>query len=494
MTQAYDQPSFDAVPFESEITRRRAAWPARVAIQAVALVFCSVGLAVRRSLWLLTSLSFAPMRVLAPKLKCKLRANLVAALLGGAVVFLAHRWGPSLGPIRVATLLLLSSLYGAITVLAVQWPMNLDEAKRLNERWPVRWFAGCLKNPLDGAMVRQALQLGIATFPGMVGVLVPSLFSPASVVLFLIGAFATVMSGDNLVHVMVHNKPFTSSRHASRFERVVLGALHWYAVFFVLPACFHNYPFYLYQHNYNHHIENNSPHDTQTTLWYDRTSYLDFARYALGLATTLMTAYGVLVYFAQRQKMKLFRRLLGGMLAYYAVIGVLGIVNWRAALLFVVGRFCLHGVNQAGLGWYQHALFDPRDPTNDYTNSTNFAPPIEPFGAGLHGEHHVRMGRHWSAYQEAYKANPAYQGLISNELDPVPAHDFFALLFLREYRKVGQLYTRGRLQCSPEELEALVKERALPVVPRKRGAFAEAFDRAVTVAAVRVLMGRWAPR
>ena len=69
----------------------------------------------------------------------------------------------------------------------------------------------------------------------------------------------------------------------------VLAACQWLFEYPVTLLTIRVPEFYRIQHVYVHHVEGNGPDDTQSTMAYDRTSFLDFSRHALLQGLDLMT-------------------------------------------------------------------------------------------------------------------------------------------------------------------------------------------------------------
>src|SRR3954470_20668725 len=112
------------------IQARRLPAPLAALEQLIALIFCTTALAIRRSLWLLTFVTYQPLARVAPRLKCRLRASVLAAMIGAAALLLSQHWATQLTGARKAGLLALCSLFGTATVFAVQWPVTLAEVQR----------------------------------------------------------------------------------------------------------------------------------------------------------------------------------------------------------------------------------------------------------------------------------------------------------------------------------------------------------------------------
>ena len=78
--------------------------------------------------------------------------------------------------------------------------------------------------------------------------------------------------------------------------------------------------FYRIQHVYVHHVEDNGPDDTQSTMAYDRTSFLDYSRHALVQGLDLLTGCLVIPYLRAQGQDAPDPRAAAGMAVFYAVV------------------------------------------------------------------------------------------------------------------------------------------------------------------------------
>ena len=131
--------------------------------------------------------------------------------------------------------------------------------------------------------------------------------------------------------------------------------------------------YYRVQHVYIHHVEDNGPDDSQSTMTYDRTSYLDFCRHAFKQGLDLVSGYTDFRYLQARGKKRQIRELLRGLAIWYAMLSRrCGLQpNRRPALLFV-SRF-LGGNMQSLVAFWQHGLVDPNDAHEPHGHSVDYA-------------------------------------------------------------------------------------------------------------------------
>ena len=144
-----------------------------------------------------------------------------------------------------------------------------------------------------------------------------------------------------------------------------------------------------------HHRENSGPDDTRNTMGYDRTSRLDFLWY---LSDNIWTVLGLApyAYFKAHGDVKNRRRMLWGMVSYYAYFTAVFIYDWRIGIIFVlVPMLCMNFIN-AITAWVQHAFCDPERPEDYFANSVTVVDEVNFMNEGYHLCHHHRASLHWT--------------------------------------------------------------------------------------------------
>jgi hypothetical protein len=130
-------------------------------------------------------------------------------------------------------------------------------------------------------------------------------------------------------------------------------------------------------------------------MGYDRTSRLDFLWY---LSDNIWTVLGLApyAYFKARGDEKSRRRMLWGMVRYYAYFGAVFIYDWRIGTMFVlVPLLCMNFIN-AITAWVQHAFCDTERPEDYFANSVTLVDEANFMNEGYHLCHHHRSGLHWT--------------------------------------------------------------------------------------------------
>lgn len=144
-----------------------------------------------------------------------------------------------------------------------------------------------------------------------------------------------------------------------------------------------------------HHRENGGFDDTAASRGYDRTSRLDFLWY---LSNNIWTVLGIApyAYFKARGDEENRRRLLWGMVRYYAYFGAVSIYDWRIGIVFVlVPLLCMNFI-AAIIAWVQHAFYDSEQPENYFAHTVTVLDEVNFMNEGYHLCHHHRAGLHWT--------------------------------------------------------------------------------------------------
>jgi Fatty acid desaturase len=144
-----------------------------------------------------------------------------------------------------------------------------------------------------------------------------------------------------------------------------------------------------------HHKENSGFDDTRTTMGYDRTSRLDFLWY---LSDNIWTVLGIApyAYFKAHGDEKHRRRMLWGMVRYYAYFAAVFIYDWRIGVFFVLVPMLGMNFINAITAWVQHAFCDPEHPDDYFANSVTAIDEVNFMNEGYHLCHHHRSSLHWT--------------------------------------------------------------------------------------------------
>ncbi len=387
--------------------------------------------------------------------------------------------------VRITATLFCFAVFVQSVQRALEIPSSLEEALRDAHRhlaW--RWVCQRLKRPVDVLWFRWAWRLFIIGLPAAVGIVALDA-SAAAGFLYCASVFVSLDRFNSLEHINSHYKVFTSTRRDRPLDRWVFRAVN-AAVEFVLCPMLARIPrWYAVQHVVVHHVEDNGRDDTQTTLRYDRASFLDCARCANKFALSGLLSVDVMRYLVKRRRHAVIGRLLGGMMTFYGLLAILAFWSWRAALVVTAVRYgaqCL-----TTLGFFQeHGMVDTSSPSNIYRNSIHYISADNPhasLGEDAHISHHLQQGRHWSEYANAFSEGAAKYA-DERALGFIDGADhlrkYYAHLWRRDYYGLAALFVViGQPHTTRAEVAELLRARTRPEHSESRPLLVSAMDQAL---------------
>jgi hypothetical protein len=341
------------------------------------------------------------------------------------------------------------------------------------------WFASVLPNSIDAIFTRIWIGNSIVILP-----LVVLLILPATSNYFVVLAYSALLLLSQFPyeitdHVNIHNRIFNPKPGASPLAKKFLKACQFYFdnVLSILSARIPDY--YRIQHVYVHHVEENGPEDTQSTMPFDRTSFFDFSRHAFWQGLDLISGYAVIPYLRRRKKNRQLREFIRGMATWYAFIIVVMLINPLAAALIYVSRF--FGGNILTLvAFFQHGVIDASDVHAVHGNTLDYAGPEHgSLGDDYHVEHHMKPARHWSRYHEDFQREAGSTGghkALVLEKDVFTPIAFVGALWRRDFATVARFAKIQAAEGDPLKLQAIVKERTRPIGDIERSGWAARLD------------------
>ncbi len=255
-----------------------------------------------------------------------------------------------------------------------------------------------------------------------------------------------------MLHCICHRKCFKA-----RYQWI-----HTYVTWIVCPFFGHAPEGYFSHHMGMHHVENNMPEDTSTTMPYQRDSARDFLAYFFKFL--LVGVKNTVLYLYYRKRKKLYVRFTIGEYVYMAFCIAMCFVNLKATLVvFVVPLLFARLVMMLG-NWTQHSFIDSTDPANLYTNSINCINTKYNhvcWNDGYHIIHHLRPGMHYTEMPGEFLKRKnefaAYKAIVFDRIHYL--HIFIFLLTKRYDKLADNLVNINGMFSSREEAIALMKER-----------------------------------
>ena len=361
-----------------------------------------------------------------------------------------------------ALLWLALGLFARIYLVATSYPDTFSELRDpIGSRPLERLFARYLNHPIDAIFTRVWLANSIAIIPLSVLLMWPSTINYLVIVGYTVILLLTQLPQEITDHTNIHTRIFSRELALRLGIKRLLG---WLQIYFewVLTLLVARVPgYYRVQHIYIHHTEDNGPADLQTTLPYDRTSFLDFSRHAMRQGVDLVTGWWVLSYLYRKGKVRPMRDVGRGLAVWYAILLVLAVLNPITAVVLFSTRF-IGGNILSLIAFYWHGVVDPEDHLGAHGNSIEYVGNGHGnLGDDFHAVHHLRPGRHWSHYYEEFakQEQRGHPGIIMQK-DAFGPLMLVAALWRQDFSAIGQHARLGT--TTGDELARVIEERTRP--------------------------------
>jgi hypothetical protein len=361
-------------------------------------------------------------------------------------------------------------------------PATFDDVKAsIATRWPDRWFAANLHNPLDAAFTRIVIGNAIAMVPVTVLLLLPASLNYLVVALWSAALLLVLFPQELIEHTHMHNRIFTPRIGSTPRVKRILAVCQWIFEYPVTLLTIRIPEFYRIQHVYIHHVEGNGPDDTQSTMAFDRTSFLDYSRHALLQGLDLLTGCLVIPYLRRKGKNRQIRELLQGLAVFYAIVAIVAVFNPIAAGLIVASRL-LGGQILSFFAFFQHGLIDARDVKDVHGNTVNYdGDEHGHLGADFHVEHHLKPARHWSTYSDAARKETeaheeGHRAIVIDKSFYSPL-GMIRALWKRDYLGVATVAQVRGFGSDTGKIAAEIWERTRPIGQAERTGYMATLDR-----------------
>jgi hypothetical protein len=230
----------------------------------------------------------------------------------------------------------------------------------------------------------------------------------------------------------------------------------------VCPFFGHTPETYFVHHIGMHHVENNMPDDTSSTLAYNRDSLRGFLKY---VGRFLVLGFvDIFMYMFNRKRKKFYMRLTYGEMAFYLFCIGLCFVNLKATMFIFIIPFVFARVVMMLGNWAQHSFIDKTNPEDNYTSAINCINTKYNkmcWNDGYHTIHHLRPAMHYTEIPgEFLKLQHEFAEKKSLVFDGIHYLHIFVWLMTKRYDKLADnLVNIENTFSSKEEAIALMKER-----------------------------------
>lgn len=213
-----------------------------------------------------------------------------------------------------------------------------------------------------------------------------------------------------------------------------------------------------------HHKHDNAADDVTSTIFYDRSHAARFLIYLFEFAL-FWTGISVANYHYKKGKMKEFRKMALGMLAFYGLIALTMYINFwfGVAYLLIPHMSCIFLLAAINYTW--HAWTDPSEPKNIYKNSiTILEGQYNVYNEDFHVEHHKRPQTHWEEYPVNFeKHRDEYAKNRAVIFKDTQAFEVFFLILFSDFEKMADKFVDLNGDMSREDIITLLQARLKPV-------------------------------
>lgn len=257
--------------------------------------------------------------------------------------------------------------------------------------------------------------------------------------------------------------------HRTTLKAPYQKPFHTYVTWILCPLFGHAPEGYFSHHMGMHHVENNMPEDTSSTMEYQRDSFKDFMSYFLKFIA--VGVINTIAYLFRRNRRKLYQRLTIGEYVYMAFCIIMCFINLKATLvLLIVPVLFARFVSMLG-NWTQHSFIDSSDPNNNYKNSINCINTTYNhtcWNDGYHIIHHIRPGMHYTDMPaEFLKRKDEFAANGAVVFDGIHYLHVFVWLMMKRYDKLAEnlVNINDSMFRSTEEAITFLKMRTRKIQP-----------------------------
>lgn len=458
---------------------RRFGGPGAVAGGIVGVPLCIMSLALVKVVSLVVRSAQGIGQRLAPRAAAENHASMFAftGLMIALLAAVANAAIPLSAPVRLTCDLVFAFGF-VVMVSAVSKEVAKSARVGLSSDPPRRfetWLIRHLRHSDDAVWGPLVLVVSLLAWPTVIALALPATFGLRTVLMYSAVIWVTATAVTNFEHGDSHYHFFRTHCATGRSNRLLFWCLTFY-IEYVFPLALARVPYwYEVQHVVIHHAEDNGPNDTQSTLEYDRASFIDFARCANTFAVSGLVSIDVIGYLVQNRRQKALRQLLLGLLIFYAFIAAVALVNWKCAFVILACRYIAGVMSTTGF-FQEHGIINTSDPTNIYTNSLHFIAADNSHGSrgeDFHIAHHLRPAHHWAKYasdvaREMWKYG--IEGGVGFLDGPDHVTAYYRLLWKRDFVGLARYFVPlGSKQMTRDEMADLLRQRTRPMGTHRTG-------------------------
>ncbi|HLK27942.1 MAG TPA: fatty acid desaturase [Puia sp.] len=318
-----------------------------------------------------------------------------------------------------------------------------------------KFFASLLNDQRNIPFVHFIILVMLTTLPWAVLLFIPGMFHWWLAGLYFLYNAVFLMGPFILMqHNTAHKKLFINKdKYLNNIIPWILGPF-----FGLTPET------YMAHHIGMHHPENNMDDDESTTMYCQRDSFKDFAKYFI--AFFFFGFHRLYIYLKLKKRKRLIRRMLLGEGTYFLLTIILLFINWKASVTVFVIPFVFTRFMMMAGNWAQHAFIDSQFPDNCYKNSItciNSAYNKKCWNDGYHIGHHIYPWMHWTEMPQEFLKNinvyKAEDAIVFRKVD------YFAIWFMlmtKNYKRLAKYYVQlnPEMNRSNSDVINLLKERA----------------------------------